>query len=138
MSATILQWNRQGGRRYPQSTSPFDGALGLNVGGITTVPATAVSDIDRWWGEWEPLKLDLTQVEPKAKKPVLVIGYIETWQGPQRTAGSGTVRERVRASIRMGQGAQRTEARGEVALSERDEREISELMNLIEVMHIDN
>jgi hypothetical protein len=39
MIARIIQWIRQGGRRYPQSTSPFGGTLGNNVGGIVTVPA---------------------------------------------------------------------------------------------------
>lgn len=142
MISTVIQWNRQGGRRYPQSSSPFNGALAYNVGGIVTIPVVPVvpvtSAADQWWGAWEPMKLDLMQ-EPKApKKPALVIGYVETWQGAQLTFGSGTVHPRVRASVRTGQRVQKTEVRGEIALSERDERELLELMNLIEVMRIDN
>jgi hypothetical protein len=38
MIARIIQWLRQGGRRYPQSTSPFGGTLGNNLGGIVSVP----------------------------------------------------------------------------------------------------
>jgi len=43
MIARIIQWLRQGGRRYPQNTSPFGGTLGNNVGGI--VPAIVPSTV---------------------------------------------------------------------------------------------
>ncbi len=60
MTATILHWNKQGGRRYPQASSPSSAQVAPSTGGILTIPVVVPPPAARVWPPgWSPLGLEM-------------------------------------------------------------------------------